>query len=249
MMITDRPCSGSWFVFTGNHIGVLLASYIFDDIVPKERALRRAVLTSAVSTVMLEKMALSHGIRFKETLTGFKWMANAAISLREEEGVSTVFAFEEALGYMLPLVADKDGFSSALVFLAAEAKWRDQGLTVYGKLQELFREFGHHETLNTYFRSPNPRVTMALFAKIRNGPFQTEQKLGSFKILRWRDMTQGYDSQTSDKKPVLPVDSSSQMLTLWLDREVRFTLRASGTEPKVKCKIQSLSWSSLILNS
>jgi phosphoglucomutase len=75
-----------------------------------------------------------------------------------------------------------------------------------------------------------------MFDAVRAGPFKSEMRLGSFKILRWRDMTEGYDSGTPDKKPQLPADKSSQMLTLWLDREVRFTIRASGTEAKVKCK-------------
>lgn len=52
-------------------------------------------------------------------------------------------------------------------------------------------------------------------------------------------MTEGYDSETPDKKPILPVDSSSQMLTLWLDRDIKFTLRGSGTEPKVKGEFPS----------
>ena len=49
-------------------------------------------------------------------------------------------------------------------------------------------------------------------------------------------MTEGYDSATDDNKPTLPVDKGSQMLTLWLDRGVRFTIRGSGTEPKVKSR-------------
>lgn len=190
---------------------------------------------------MLQKMAVAKGLQFKETLTGFKWMANITREL-EQAGLTVPFAFEEALGYMFPSVCyDKDGISAATVFLLAEAKWRSQGLSVYGKLQQLFQEFGHHETLNTYFRSPNPQLTLALFQKIRSGPFRTEKSLGSFRILRWRDMTEGFDSGTADGKPELPIDTSSQMLTLWLDREVRFTFRASGTEPKVKCEIPCLS--------
>jgi phosphoglucomutase len=53
-------------------------------------------------------------------------------------------------------------------------------------------------------------------------------------------MTMGYDSDTPDHKPELPVDKGSHMLTLWLDSHVKFTLRGSGTEPKVKCKFESL---------
>ncbi|EAU33465.1 conserved hypothetical protein [Aspergillus terreus NIH2624] len=231
--------NGSWFTFTGNHIGVLFASYLFESIGSQKTNSPVAVLNSAVSTGMLEKMAVAKGVHFKEALTGFKWMGNIARDL-EEQGYYVPFAFEEALGYMFPNVCyDKDGITAAMVFLSAEAHWRSQGLTPYSKLQQLFQEFGHFETLNNYFRSPSPDVTMKLFSAIRDGPYRAEKSLGSFKILRWRDMTEGYDSGTADLKPTLPVDSSSQMLTLWLDRDVRFTIRASGTEPKVKLYIES----------
>lgn len=161
-------------------------------------------------------------------------MGNIARRL-EESGYHVPFAFEEALGYMFPDVChDKDGVTAAMVFLAAEARWRSQGLTPYSKLQQLFKDFGYFETLNNYFRSPSPEITKSLFGAIRNGPYRTQKSLGSFKILRWRDMTEGYDSGAEDQKPALPIDKSSQMLTIWLDRDVRFTIRGSGTEPKVK---------------
>ncbi|KAL2816798.1 hypothetical protein BDW59DRAFT_136292 [Aspergillus cavernicola] len=230
---------GSWFFFTGNHMGVLLASHLFDTLENIDTDTRVAVLNSAVSTTMLEKMAAARGIYFEESLTGFKWMGNTSRKL-EESGYYVTFAFEEALGYMFPEVCyDKDGITAAMVFLSAQARWETQGHTPYSKLQQLFAEYGHHETLNNYFRSPNPETSMALFDAIRAGPFKAEMRLGSFKIHRWRDMTEGYDSGTDDQAPKLPADKSSQMLTLWLDREVRFTIRASGTEAKVKFYIES----------
>lgn len=185
---------------------------------------------------MLEKMAKAKGIQFQETLTGFKWMGNVAREL-ESAGKTVPFAYEEALGYMFPSVCyDKDGITAAAVFLAAAAKWEAQGLTVHAKLQQLFAKFGHHETLNNYFRSPSPALTLELFRGIRSGSFLADKQFGRFKILRWRDLTEGYDSASADNKPDLPDDPSSQMLTLWLDGGVRFTIRGSGTEPKVKCK-------------
>ncbi|KAL3477812.1 hypothetical protein BJX99DRAFT_269685 [Aspergillus californicus] len=230
---------GSWFFFTGNHMGVLLASHLFETLENIDSDTRVAVLNSAVSTTMLEKMATARGMYFEESLTGFKWMGNTSRKL-EESGYYVTFAFEEALGYMFPEVCyDKDGITAAMVFLSAQARWETQGLTPYSKLQQLFADFGHHETLNNYFRSPSPEISISLFDAIRVGPFKTTMKLGSFKILRWRDMTEGFDSGTEDQKPKLPADKSSQMLTLWLDREVRFTIRASGTEAKVKFYIES----------
>ena len=230
-----RIPSGKWFLLTGNHVGVLLASHVIDSLDPSEDLSRITVLTTTVSSGMLEKMATSKGIKFQETLTGFKWMGNVAREL-EAAGKTVPFAYEEALGYMFPSVCyDKDGITAAAVFLVAAAKWKTQGLTAQAKLQQLFAEYGHHETLNNYFRSPSPELTAELFRGIRSGSFLADRKLGTFKILRWRDLTEGYDSATPDNKPDLPEDPTSQMLTLWLEGGARFSIRGSGTEPKVKC--------------
>lgn len=233
-------CSGKWFLFTGNHVGVLLASHIFDFFDASTDLSKITVLTTTVSSGMLDKMAQAKGVNFKETLTGFKWMANVARDL-ESTGQTVPFAYEEALGYMFPSVCyDKDGITAAAVFLAAEAKWRAEGLTIHDKLQQIFTEFGHHETLNNYFRSPNPELALELFRGIRSGSFLSDMKFGTFNILRWRDLTEGYDSASPDHKPDLPEDPTSQMLTLWLEGGVRFTFRGSGTEPKVKCEFHSV---------
>ncbi|KAJ5377640.1 Phosphoribomutase [Penicillium cataractarum] len=229
---------GKWFLLTGNHVGVLFASHLFDTIGSNVDTSKITVLTTTVSSGMLEKMAESKGIRFKETLTGFKWMGNVAQDL-EKTGQTVPFAYEEALGYMFPAVSyDKDGITALSVFSMATAKWKAQGLTVFGKLQQLFAEFGHHETLNNYFRSPSPQLTLELFRGIRSGSFLPDMQLGKFKILRWRDLTEGYDTASADHKPDLPEDPTSQMITLWLEGGLRFTLRGSGTEPKVKFYIE-----------
>ncbi|KAJ5769210.1 hypothetical protein N7520_003769 [Penicillium odoratum] len=231
--------NGEWFLFTGNHMGALLASHILDSFKSSDDLSKATFLTTTVSSGMLKKMAKAKGAQFQETLTGFKWMGNVARDL-ERTGRIVPFAYEEALGYMFPSVCyDKDGITAAAVFLLAYAEWKSQGLTAHAKLQQLFREFGHHETLNNYFRSPNPELTLELFRGIRKGSFLANMKFGAFKILRWRDLTEGFDSASSENKPDLPEDPTSQMLTLWLEGGVRFTIRGSGTEPKVKFYIES----------
>lgn len=197
-----------------------------------------AMLCSAVSTTMLSKMAATQGFHFHETLTGFKWLGNVAQDL-EKNGNDVLFVFEEALGYMFtPVCYDKDGLAAAIVFLTAEAAWRSKGITPYAKLQQLYQTYGYHETLNTYFISPDAQTTSKLFELIRQQGGGRE-KIGDLPVHRWRDMTAGYDSETFDKKPELPIDSTSQMLTVWSERGIRFTLRGSGTEPKVKSKSTS----------
>ncbi|KAI5279253.1 Phosphoglucomutase-2, partial [Ascosphaera aggregata] len=177
---------------------------------------------------MLQKLASANGYDFHETLTGFKWLANETQRM-ERNQYHVPFAYEEALGYMLPGICyDKDGLAAVTAFMAAETRWRSEGLTPYSKLLQLYRLYGYHQTLNTYLISPDKEVTRKLFESIRG------KKYSTFPVRRFRDMTEGFDSGTLDGLPILPPDPGSQMITIWTLTGVRLTIRASGTEPKVK---------------
>jgi len=227
-----------WHIFTGNQLGVLLGSYLFERYPTSKPRDKLAMLASTVSSRMLSALAKKEGFKFTETLTGFKWLGNVARDL-EREGYDVVYAFEEALGYMIPqTVHDKDSISAAAVFLTAASQWSSQGLTPYAKLQKLYEHLGYFEDANTYLVSPSPAVTTSVFTAIRGLGNPHPSTIGPRKILRWRDLTLGYDSKSKDHKPDLPVDVTSQMITCELDDGAVFTVRGSGTEPKIKLYIE-----------
>ncbi|KAF2863058.1 hypothetical protein K470DRAFT_242478 [Piedraia hortae CBS 480.64] len=225
---------GTWRQFTGNQMGVLLASYVLEIYPDKYDKL--AMLASTVSSRMLAAMAAKEGFFFKETLTGFKWLGNAAQDLAEE-GYTVGFAYEEAIGYMFPSVVwDKDGIAAAAMFLSARQFWqRNQGLTPWGKLQELYKTYGYFEDVNTYLITPSKDVTETVFGQIRK---ERSRQIGKREILRWRDLTVGYDSSIADGRPDLPTDPATQMITCELE-DVVFTVRSSGTEPKIKIYLEA----------
>ncbi|KAF2676319.1 hypothetical protein K458DRAFT_424795 [Lentithecium fluviatile CBS 122367] len=236
--------SGAWHIFTGNELGILLASYLFERYPKSKPREKLAMLASTVSSRMLYTLAQKEGFHFTETLTGFKWLGNVARDLGKQ-GYDVVYAYEEALGYMIPqTVHDKDSISAAAIFLTATSHWSSQGLTPYSKLQSLYKHIGYFEDANTYFLSPSPATTTAVFMAIRalGDPYPTQ--LGTRKITRWRDLTVGYDSKSEDHVPDLPVDKSAQMITCELDDGARFTVRGSGTEPKIKLYIECAGKSS-----
>lgn len=240
ILVCRRLHDGSWHQFTGNQLGILLASYI---LVPGKDS---TMLASTVSSRMLSAMADREGFSFHETLTGFKWLGNVAQQLKQQ-GQTPVFAFEEAIGYMFPSVVwDKDGITAAAVFLTACRSWKEEGMTPWQRLQQLYQRYGYFEDANTYLISPSPEVTDSIFAKIRS-PRPT--KLGTRGIKRWRDLTVGYDSAAVDNKPELPVDPKTQMITCELDDDVRFTVRGSGTEPKIKLYIEAQAESPVVAKS
>jgi phosphomannomutase len=92
------------------------------------------VLASIVSSPMLGTIAHGLGVRYEETLTGFKWIANRAMEL-EKEGFTFVFGYEEALGYTVgDVVRDKDGVSAAVIMAEVVATLRARGKTVVEEL-------------------------------------------------------------------------------------------------------------------
>lgn len=236
--------AGKWHIFTGNQLGILIASYLFERYPKSKPREKLGMLASTVSSRMLHAMATKEGFHFTETLTGFKWLGNVARDL-DAKGYDVVYAFEEALGYMIPsVVHDKDSISAAAIFLTAVANWSKQGLTPYSKLQELYKYLGYFEDANTYLISPSPDTTVSVFAAIRALGDPYPAAIGKRKITRWRDLTIGYDSKSKDHKPDLPVDKTSQMITCDLEGGVRFTVRGSGTEPKIKLYIECVDKSS-----
>jgi phosphoglucomutase len=231
---------GSWYQFSGNQLGILLAAHIMATYSQDMKNL--AMIASTVSSRMLAAMAAKEGFHFDETLTGFKWMGNKALEL-DSRGYDTRLAFEESIGYMIPgVVKDKDGIAAATTFLCAATRWnKEKHQTPYQILQTLYQRYGYFEEANTYFISPSPATTKALFDAIRNLGKRYPQTLGNRRVLKWHDLTLGWDSTTSNHKPVLPVDSTSEMITCELEGNVRMTVRASGTEPKIKVYIEGHS--------
>lgn len=233
--------NGVWYQFTGDQIGILLAYWIFTSI--SSSATRNDVmLTTAVSSQMLSLVADAEGFSVHETLTGFKWLGKITQDL-QENGKRVHFAYEEALGYMFPnIVYDKDGIVAAVVFLRACSSWGSP----WKKLQELYEKFGYFVTTNTYWRSPSKQKTEAIFRHLVTLEHPFPSSVCNRKVLRWRNLTTGYDSATKDRTADLPKDPSIWMITCWLDGSekddgVRFTMRTSGTEPKIKGKHSKIS--------
>ncbi|KAI8804882.1 hypothetical protein BJ742DRAFT_822777 [Cladochytrium replicatum] len=233
---------GHWVVFNGNEIGTMLGCFLWE--IYGATARRPAMLASTVSSKLLARVAKVENFTFEETLTGFKWLGNRAID-QESKGHTVLFAYEEAIGFMVgDTVHDKDGVS-ALATLAELVAWLERtykrGTTLSDWLEIIYKKYGYFVSYNTYFVCHSAPTIKALFNRIRYSGSDVAMAelgyptyIGPHKVIGVRDLTIGYDSEQPDKKPLLPVSSSSEMVTFKLDNECVFTLRTSGTEPKIK---------------
>lgn len=209
-------------LLSGNEIGCLLAYYLLTEHLP--RGGEPLVMTTIVSSRMLEKMAGDLGAHYDETLTGFKWIANASQKHAAEQGWQFVMGFEEALGYTVgPVVADKDGIGAALLYTEIAAVCRSRGLTLLDYLEQMIRRFGLFVTHQHSLTLPGTEGA----AKIRRimDAFRADApaRIGEFAVTAVRDYEKGHAG--------LP---RSNVLAFGLAGDGQVLLRPSGTEPKIK---------------
>jgi len=227
----------SYKSFTGNQIGMILASFMIKKALSKDSKGKYGVLTTVVSSHMLQSMAEQENVKFKDTLTGFKWLGNTALEM-ESKGTSVIFAFEEAIGYMCgETVKDKDGVSALALFYDEAISIYNSGATISKYLDQLYAKYGYWVSHNDYYICNDKKKIKEMFDRIRyssSNELNYPSQLAGKKVTFVRDLTVGYDSSTSDHKPVLAVSASSQMITFRLEGDILLTLRTSGTEPKIK---------------
>lgn len=199
-----------------------------------------AMVASTVSSKFLGRMGEVEGFTFVDTLTGFKWIGNTAMDL-EKQGLDVVFSYEEAIGFTIgDIVKDKDGVSALGFFAEWAVQLYKRGITAYQYLEELYQKYGYFVSENSYFICDDKAKIQKIFDRIRYGDNAQERKLnypkqiGGHQVTGVRDLTVGYDTATEDHKPTLPVSASSEMITFRLANDTVFTIRTSGTEPKIK---------------
>ena len=202
---------GEWRMLRGDEVGALLGAYL------AERGGARTFATTIVSSSLLGKIAQRHGIDYRETLTGFKWLTKV-------EDLS--YAYEEALGYCVDPdgVRDKDGISAALLVAELAATLKADGRSFEGELERLAAEYGRHATDQLSIRVDELDQIARMMAALRSAP---PKELAGLAVTLLDDLSLG--------SPGLPPTDG---LRLSLDGGARVVVRPSGTEPKLKCYIE-----------
>ena len=224
------PAGRGYRVLSGNEVGVLLADDAMEHTETAGR--RKLVVTTVVSSTLLSRMARDRGVSYRETLTGFKWIMDAA--LREEaDGAAFVCGYEEALGYSVgPLVRDKDGIGAAVRLAELARHLKGRGRTLLDRIDELLVAHGLSHPVQWSVGLPGlegrERIRAAMTA-LRSRPLE---RIGASPVVRVVDAAAGAETPNGEPHAVeLP---RSDLLTFQSADGARLVARPSGTEPKIK---------------
>jgi phosphomannomutase len=216
LAIKDSSSPTGFRQLTGDEVGLLLG----DEMARRAVADRRKgnLACSIVSSSALSKVAEHYGFGFRETLTGFKWISKVP---------DLIFGFEEALGYCVDAehTPDKDGISAALIIADLANRLASQGKTIADRLDDLGELFGHYATGQISIRVTDLSVIANLMKKLRE---ETPSLIDSSQAA-FRDLALGGNG-------LAPTDG----VRFDLADGRRVIVRPSGTEPKLKCYLQTI---------
>ena len=210
-------------LLNGNETGVLMENYIFS--LRKKTDKTPVFVKTIVTSDMSGDIAKAYGAEVKEVLTGFKYIGETIDRLTSDE--QYVFGMEESYGYLVGTHArDKDAVSAAMIIAEMTAYYASQNKSLTEKLNELYEKYGYYKTalLSLVFPGKDGKAEMdEIVAGLRKNPWQT---ICGEKVTV-KDYLNGLNG--------LP---KSNVLA-FAGKNVKITVRPSGTEPKLKIYFQT----------
>jgi phosphoglucomutase len=225
---------GEWVLMNGNQTAVLACNYMMEARKAKGIAQPNdMVITTIVTTQMINDLAAGYGVACYNVLTGFKWIAELIKAKAGKENY--VIGGEESFGLMIgDQVRDKDAISAVALMCEMAAYAKDQGLTLFDKMIELYQQYGfyYENLISITKKGMNGQKEIAdMMDGYRKNPPLT---IDGSKVLQLLDyeLSKGTNPSTGETWPItLPKSNVLQFIT---EDGSKISARPSGTEPKIK---------------
>jgi phosphoglucomutase len=223
-----------WVLMNGNQTAVLAFAYMMEA--RKAKGIAQAndmVVSTIVTTEMINEVAKQNNVACYNVLTGFKWIAEKIKELEGKENY--VIGGEESFGLMIgDQIRDKDAVSAVGLMCEMAAYEKNQGKSLFDKMIELYLQYGfYYETLISITKKGmNGQKEIAdMMEGYRTNPPSTINGSAVITLLDYQLQT-GKNLQTGESWPIsLPKSNVLQFITA---DGSKISARPSGTEPKIK---------------
>lgn len=223
----------------GNEIGILMFNYLCESRQLRGDDLSNLVMvTTIVSSDIVDAIAKHYGVEMRRTLTGFKYIGEQILHLeQDDEKYRYMFGFEESCGYLPGThVRDKDGISACLIISQMAAMYKEQGIDLVDVLGSLYQKFGYYKNGQVSVEYPGVEgqdKMKEVLDGLRNNPPKTYAGLKITSVKDYMQDTKMYVLGDNENAPdeLLP---KSDVLEFLAEGGSKIIVRPSGTEPKIK---------------
>ena len=225
---------GEWVLLNGNQTAVLAFAYMMEARRAKGIAAPNdMVVTTIVTTEMINEVARQNEVNCYNVLTGFKWIAEL---VKEKEGKENyIIGGEESFGLMIgDQIRDKDAVSAVALLCEMAAYEKNKGKSLFDKMIALYMQYGfyYEHLISITKKCMNGQQEIA--AMMEGYRKQPPTEIAGMKVVTLLDyqLQLSTDLQTGTQTKIqLPKSNVLQFLT---EDGTKISARPSGTEPKIK---------------
>jgi phosphoglucomutase len=225
---------GEWVLMNGNQTAVLAFAYMMEARRAKGIAKPNdMVVSTIVTTEMINEVARKNQVTCYNVLTGFKWIAEL---VKEKEGKENyIIGGEESFGLMIgDQIRDKDAVSAVAILCEMAAYEKSKGRTLFEKMIELYIQYGfYYESLISITKkgmNGQQKIAKMMEGYRQNPPKQINNS--TVVTLLDYQMQIGKNLITGESWKIdLPISNVLQFIT---EEGSKISARPSGTEPKIK---------------
>ncbi len=232
--IAAKNKHGEFELLNGNQAASLLIYFLLSKW--KENGKlngKQMIVKTIVTTDLLDKIAASFEVDCPNTLTGFKFIAALIKELEGEK--EFIGGGEESYGYMISdFVRDKDAIASCAMLAEMTAWAKDQGLSVFDLLAEIYTKHGFYlENLVSLTKKgmTGAEEIQKMMADFRSNPPQSINGKALVELIDYQASESRNLATGAVSKINLPKSNVLQFLT---EDGTKVSARPSGTEPKIK---------------
>ncbi len=214
---------GKWFFPNGNQIGILFAEYILNH--KKDIPENGTMITTIVSTPLLDTIVKKNGKKSLRVLTGFKYIGEKIRQFENKELDGTfLFGFEEAIGYLIGThVRDKDAVVASMIIAEMATTFENNGSSIYNEIMKIYEKYGWRLEITVPVTKKGKDGLEEIQKIMKSMRAKNHTEIAGIKVKEYRDYQRGIEG--------LPKADVIQMV---LEDETYLTVRPSGTEPKIK---------------
>ena len=231
--IAVRDESGEFCLLNGNQTMVVMTYFLLEQWKQKDALNGKQFIASTiVSSPMIAKIASNYNVEYKETLTGFKWIAKLIEDFPELEFIG---GGEESFGYLVGnKVRDKDAVTTTLLACEVGAYAKSIGKSFFEILEDCYREFGAYKERLLSFTQKGKEGAEKIRSMMNDFRENPPKTIAGQSISYIEDYQKGFRINLKDHSiEKLDFDIANVLIYLFEDGS-KIAIRPSGTEPKIK---------------